>query len=360
MNFLTDWQLSSLGYASEATVLYQRLTVIAAELVLLVATYFWGKAFPDGSRILTLVAFNAGLLIVDHMHFQYNGLLLGILVLCVHAAREERTLLLAVLFTVLVLLKHLFVPLAPLVAIILLKQCVSDGDLRKLDVLKASVIVLAVVAVVVAVFWPIFMDSPDKWEQLQQILRRLFPFGRGLVHAYWAPNVWALYYFIDKVLSFVCRKMLGMSFGAEGALTNSASGIVGDFALNVLPRVPPAVCVLLLLVFTFPAGFAIWRKNDAKTLVNSFAFVMLSSFMIGFHVHEKAILVPLVLYSLRSMPSASDIVFFMVLSGVSVVSLFPLIFGKIEWFIKVLAAVAYLTVCWKSLRCNKLPSLEQG
>lgn len=71
--------------------------------------------------------------------------------------------------------------------------------------------------------------------QIQQVLRRLFPFGRGLCHAYWAPNFWVFYIMLDKALAFVLTKL---GFSVEAPQASFTSGLVGDSPpFAVLPQV---------------------------------------------------------------------------------------------------------------------------
>lgn len=57
----------------------QRLSVILTDIALYGAAWFGTRRYKEPHRTLAflLIVANAGLLIVDHIHFQYNGLLIG-------------------------------------------------------------------------------------------------------------------------------------------------------------------------------------------------------------------------------------------------------------------------------------------
>lgn len=206
------------------------------------------------------VLLSPGLLIIDHIHFQYNGFLYGILILSIVLARNNSTLLLSgILFAALLCFKHIYLYLAPAYFVYLLRAyCLGERtsfpyfNIRFFNCIKLGVGIIAVFA---GAFGPFGL-----WGQLEQVFQRLFPFSRGLCHAYWAPNIWALYSFSDRVLIY-CKKpeflcctqltssvapRLGLQIDAE-AINSVTRGLVGDTSFAVLPDVAPLTCFLLTL-----------------------------------------------------------------------------------------------------------------
>ncbi|KAJ2748920.1 glycosyl transferase, partial [Coemansia nantahalensis] len=188
--------IDGLGYAAWPCVAFQRLTVLVSELVLFMALRRALRALGAGGtaqgRVAAALAFlGPGFVLVDHVHFQYNGFLVGLLVYSLAFALEGRDLLAGAAFAALLCFKHIFMYVAPAYFVYLLRHyCLGGpgGAGARAAALRLAKLGSAVAGVAAAAFGPFVAMG-----QTQQLAGRLFPFRRGLCHAYWAPNFWALY-----------------------------------------------------------------------------------------------------------------------------------------------------------------------
>lgn len=200
-------QIKNLNYSGWDVIWFQRCTVIATEMLLFIALKIYiSTTIPTPQHrtrahtIALSILLSPALLIIDHIHFQYNGFLSALFILSLVFARRQSTLLLSGLtFAVLLCFKHIYLYVALAYFVYLGRAYCLDPKsqafiprIRVMNTIKLGVTVLSVFGVA---FGPFVY-----WGEIMQVKERLFPFARGLCHAYWAPNVWALYTFLDKVL----------------------------------------------------------------------------------------------------------------------------------------------------------------
>ncbi|CAI7807048.1 unnamed protein product [Closterium sp. NIES-53] len=443
--------VKGLEHASYATVLFQRVSVMGTDCLLAVAAWRCTRGLPSQAHrnvAAGAVVLSAGLLLVDHMHFQYNGLLLALLLLSLSLLAEGRHVWASFAFACLCCFKHLFAVAGPFFLIFLLRHhCfppppttaapltsarsstkpsrrISPGAKRQ----SASALVAGssippfasltrivtlgavVLSVLLVSFAPFIVTN-----QISNLLARLFPFGRGLMHAYWAPNFWALYTLADKLLAAAAsaagsftgsaaRSAGGPGVGGKGGWTR---GLVGDaVGFSVVPQVTPLASLLLVLSAMAPVLMHIWlrplayicgaatdgadkdaadrvaadsnggerdggnkggregrgseshgtatgeqRRWSMQAIAAALAHVFLSAFLLGWHVHEKAVLhflLPLSLLASSSPAWASE---FLILATMSHYALLPLLFTLPEYPIKILLLSLFsLALLLSSLR----------
>ncbi|PWW80282.1 Glycosyltransferase Family 57 protein [Tuber magnatum] len=333
----------NLEYDSVQTVYFQRLSVMFTELLLVYALQKFINTSPESSKrsahaVALSILLSPGFLIIDHIHFQYNGFLYGILILSITLARSPSARLYSgFLFAALLCFKHIYLYLAPAYFVFLLRAyCLGDSifQIRFANVIKLGAGIIGIVA---AAFGPFVY-----WGQTPQLLSRLFPFSRGLCHAYWAPNIWAIYSFIDRVLIIVAPR-LGLPVNQE-ALTSVTRGLVGDTTFAVLPEITPRKTFLLTLFFQILSLIKLWTNPTYETFLGAVTLCGYASFLFGWHVHEKAILLVVVPFSLLALKDRRYLGAFRPLAVAGHVSLFPLLFTAPEFLIKTVYTIAWLVV----------------
>ncbi|OTB04932.1 glycosyltransferase family 57 protein [Hypoxylon sp. CI-4A] len=334
----------NLGYNSWQTVYFQRFTVIATELMLVYALQLFVESFHGVTKRAAQAAaisvlLSPGLLIIDHIHFQYNGAMYGILILSLVLARHKSGLLTSgLVFAALLCMKHIYLYLAPAYFVYLLRTyCLSPKSIFPIQFLNCLKLGTGIISIFGLAFGPFALKS-----QIPQIMSRLFPFSRGLCHAYWAPNVWALYSFADRVMIFVAPR-LGLPVKTE-AINSVTRGLVGDTAFAVLPEITPRICFALTLLFQVIPLVRLFFRPNWDAFIGAVTLCGYSSFLFGWHVHEKAILIVIIPFSLIALKDRRHLSAFRPLAVSGHVSLFPLLFTPAEFPIKTVYTIFWLVL----------------
>ncbi|KAG8996199.1 glycosyl transferase [Tulasnella sp. 427] len=240
---ITD--LNNLNYDAWSVIAFQRTTVIVTELVMAAALLRFIRGSVDKTMqtiISASIFLHPSFLIVDHIHFQYNGFMFGILLWSILMAKEGNKLASGFLFAVLLNFKHIYMYLAPAYFIYLLRSfCMTPQGTP----LPKQFLTLANTVIVVFV---VSLGPFVALGQLPQLLSRLFPFTRGLNHAYWAPNAWAVVTVLDRVLLKVAQIFKPEMINAAGVQSTSR-GLVGDTVFAVIPNVKPIHTFIVTVAF---------------------------------------------------------------------------------------------------------------
>ncbi|XP_018409346.1 PREDICTED: dolichyl pyrophosphate Man9GlcNAc2 alpha-1,3-glucosyltransferase [Nanorana parkeri] len=256
-----DWVTltSSRGYESPQHKLFMRATVLVADLIIYIpAVILYCSYLKETTKrkmmSLLCILLYPGLILVDYGHFQYNSVSLGLALWGVIALSRGWDALgsLAFCFALNYKQMELYHSL-PFFCYLLGKS------FRKGIIGWGFLYLLKIGATVVGTFALCWMPFLTDGEQIFQVLRRLFPVGRGL--------------FEDKVANVWCS--LSVLFKIKTVLS-AENQLHISFACTLLGLLP--TCLKLTMNPTL-RGFKLSMVNCA-----------LSFFLFSFQVHEKSIL----------------------------------------------------------------------
>ena len=323
--------LDSINYDSLVCKTFMRGTVLLGDLFLYFSIKFLSKninlSFNKFLVLLISILFYAGLVIVDNMHFQYNGILFGLFFVSLGYIAKKKYTHGAVFYAICLCMKHIFIYFAPAYFIFYFQHIIINnikkGNYKSL-MINVINIGLGIYAVLQLTFLPFIVISIQKknLSQLIQIKDRLFPVQRGLLHTYWAPNFWALYSFADKILYFIHDKLSKkykfiekifdfiLKFKDNKDINNkrntssigaSENGVSKETGFDIMPDINIKITNIIIVAFIiiyYIKYFCQISNNKTRKIKNRkimefikhCIFSNLIFFNFGYQVHEKAFL----------------------------------------------------------------------
>ncbi|GKV16817.1 hypothetical protein SLEP1_g27398 [Rubroshorea leprosula] len=285
---------TSRGYESYLGKLLMRWTVLSSDILIFfpAVLYFVFVYHGRGSSMRTkselawhmaIILLSPCLILIDHGHFQYNCISLGLTIAAVAATISQNELMACVLFSLALNHKQMSAYFAPAFFSHLLGKCLRRKN-PPLEVLKLGFLVIGTFSII----WAPYIHSRDS---ALQVLSRLAPFERGIYEDYVA-NFWCTSSVVIKWKRLFTTKVLKLL----------------SFAATVLACLPSMIQQVL-----DPSS-----KGFLYALLNS----SFSFYLFSFQVHEKSILLPLLPLSLLALEESRPLMW---LTHYAMFSMFPLL-----------------------------------
>ncbi|KAL2866986.1 dolichyl-P-Glc:Man(9)GlcNAc(2)-PP-dolichol alpha-1,3-glucosyltransferase ALG6 [Aspergillus lucknowensis] len=273
-----------------ATVIISEYLVYIPAIVTFLRRYARMQAVPvwSASIALSAILLQPATILIDHGHFQFNTVMLGLFVASLDAILAGRMLWACIFFVGALGFKQMALYYAPVMFAFLLGVCIFPR-IRILRLLCISLVTIAAFAVLLiplilgatgaearknltsAPEPPLLQALPIELDQgsssyailfqVTQVIHRIFPFSRGLFEDKVA-NAWCAIHTFYKLHRFESDFLKRVSLGAT------------------------------LVSISIPCAI-IFRHPRASLLLPAFATVAWGFFLFSFQVHEKSVLLPL-------------------------------------------------------------------
>ncbi|OBA19047.1 ALG6, ALG8 glycosyltransferase [Metschnikowia bicuspidata var. bicuspidata NRRL YB-4993] len=316
-----EWFVLGLSRGNESVLLktFMRLSCLLSELVFYVPavmqlTSYLGGRKENLSRIhqivvLALIFCQPCLILIDNGHFQYNSVMLGLFLFSVIELLKGNLVLASVWFICSILFKQMALYYSPFIFVFILSRLFTckktiSSTIATFQFGKLFVVSVTVVVTITVILFPFLIaarSGTEAAEQVLQILKRMFPFERGL--------------FEDKVANFWCT-----------------SNILIKYATIFNGGELKAISLILTLTAIFPPCAMIFWKNirrlypPPELAIYGFSATAWAFFLFLFQVHEKTVLVPLIPSTLLLLTdNSSCISVIQWINNIAAFSLYPLL-----------------------------------
>ncbi|XP_066600567.1 probable dolichyl pyrophosphate Man9GlcNAc2 alpha-1,3-glucosyltransferase isoform X2 [Prorops nasuta] len=263
---------ASRGVETSAHKYFMRFTVLVSDLLIYIPAiiYFFvnleffkndykkANLFNFGKKELLILAalIYPGLILIDHGHFQYNCVSLGLFVGAVGAIFQNAILLASFLFTLALNYKQMELYHALPFFFYILGRYKPGKNKSIMHSIGTLFLVSSIVILTFLILWLPFLYD---WKVLKSVILRLFPLARGV--------------FEDKVANIWCS--INIIFKLKLAFTNLRLA---------------QICLITTLIAVLPTCLSLYLKPTKEKFLISLINTSLSFFLFSYQVHEKSIL----------------------------------------------------------------------